>query len=38
MSYLHQDALFLADGPLVHVRKPFTAARLTDAIEIALKA
>jgi CheY-like chemotaxis protein len=38
LSYLHQDALFLADGPLVHVRKPFTVARLTDAIELALKA
>jgi hypothetical protein len=24
MSYLHEAALFLADGPHLHVEKPFT--------------
>ena len=32
MSYLHEAALFLADGPHLHVEKPFTLAGFTEAV------
>jgi CheY-like chemotaxis protein len=36
MSYLHEAALFLADGPLLHVEKPFTLAGFTEAVRAGL--
>jgi CheY-like chemotaxis protein len=36
MSYLHEAALSLADGPLLQVEKPFTLAGFTEAVRAGL--